>query len=160
MTPRIDFATSDNPMVSMHEYTSVMGEWMHARGLLSSPQSTPLPASITEPFGERESAPFGPPYISCSAERDLCLQSAGRASAGQSGPNQSDYTASAGSQSSRASGRSCKAFRKSSRSCTRLMLLGRTVSMFQWVWGRVIPDVIAAKVNGVRGMVWSETAKK
>ncbi|KAL1717605.1 hypothetical protein EV715DRAFT_292098 [Schizophyllum commune] len=48
----IYFATSDNPMVSMHEYTSVMGEWMHARGLLPSPKSTPLPASVTEPFGE------------------------------------------------------------------------------------------------------------
>ena len=46
------------------------------------------------------------------------------------------------------------------RSYTRLMLLGRMVSMFQRIVGGRVPDVLAAKVNGVRGMVWSETAKK
>ena len=125
MTVSTDFATSDNPMVSMHEYTSVMGEWMHARGLLSSPKSTPLPASITEPFGERKFSPSPP---NPGDLLNIGSQSAGRVSVAQSGRSQSAYTASAGSQSSRANGRSCRAFRKSSRSCTRLMLLERMVS--------------------------------
>ncbi|TRM67015.1 hypothetical protein BD626DRAFT_167911 [Schizophyllum amplum] len=115
----IYFATSDNPMTSMHEYTSAMGKWMHVKGLLASPESTPLPASVTEPFGEL----------------------------GWSRVGGSEWA------------KSERLYRLGwepveSRKLTILESLPAELEVVYSAEGE------GAQVSGVRGMVWSETAKK
>ncbi|KAF8891086.1 NAD(P)-binding protein [Gymnopilus junonius] len=52
-TEGLYFITTNEPRVTFHEITKVIGDVMHSKGLLEEGGSRPLPPTVTDPWGER-----------------------------------------------------------------------------------------------------------